>query len=158
MYYPREEKRDFLQTLSTLALIAIIPLALLALLSGKGAVVTLVALNKTPAHANITTINRFPDQGVNFISYGYTVDGKSFSGAYTQYKKNDPTTYRSGNSLAIVHSAFFPGVGLPDIEYASSQADAKMFSGCLAASMLLLGVSFFALVRQRRHAAEDAYY
>lgn len=158
MYYPREEKRDFLQTISTLSLIAIIPLALLALLSSQGAAVTLIALNKSHVQAIIVTLNKFPDQGVEFVNYNYAINGRSFSDTYTQYKKKDSAAYDAGDSLAIVHSAFFPAVNLPETTYASGQTDGKIFTGCLAASLFLLGLSFFALIRQRKHAAEDVYY
>lgn len=158
MYYPREEKRDFLHTLSTLALIAILPLAMLALLSGQGAAVTLIAVNTIQAQATVTTRNEFPKQGVNLLNYEYAVDGKPFTGTYAQLTKLDAAPYKPGDSLAIVHSAFFPSVELPEASYAAGLVDAKVFTGCVAASLLLLGVSFFALVRQRKHAAEDAYY
>lgn len=158
MYYPREEKRDFLHTLSTLALIAILPLAVLALLSGQGAAVTLIAMNKTQAQANVSTLNEFPNQGVNLLNYDYSVDGENFSGTYAQLTKQDAARYKPGNALAIVHSSFFPSVELPEASYTAGQMDGRMFAGCLAGSLFLLGVSFFALVRQRKHAAEDAYY
>lgn len=158
MYYPREEKRDFLHTLSTLALIAILPLAVLALLSGQGATVTLIAASKVQAQANVTTLTEFPDQGVNLLNYDYSVDGKYFSGTYAQLTKKDAAKYRPGDTLAIVHSAFFPSVELPEASYAAGQTDGRMFTGCVGGSLLLLGVSFLALVRQRKHAAEDAYY
>lgn len=158
MYYPREEKRDFLHTLSTLALIAILPLAVLALLSGQGATVTLIAVNTIQAQATVTTLNAFPQQGVNLLNYEYAVDGKNFTGTYAQLTKLDAATYRPGDTLAIVHSAFFPSIELPEASYAAGQTDAKVFTGCLAGSLLLLGVSFLALLRQRKHAAEDVYY
>lgn len=158
MHYPREEKRDFLQLLSTLSLIAIIPLAIIALISGQGASIALLTASKTHYQATIKTIEKTANQDINIIHYSYKSKTETLSDIYIQYRKNDETKYNLNDSLPIVYSPAFPSINLPEAAYVSGQLDGKIFTSCIAGILLLIGISFFALTRQRKHAAEDFYY
>ncbi|OEC36148.1 hypothetical protein SAMN05216600_101114 [Pseudomonas cuatrocienegasensis] len=158
MYYPREEKRDFLTTLSTLSLIAIVPLAILALLSNHGATSLFMLLGNQQAQASITEIHNTPNSDLNIITYRYDADGISFTDTYTQNRQHDPAAYAINDTIPLIHSTWAPSVKMTQAAYDASGTDAKIFLGCTTAILLLLGLSFFALVRQRKHAAEDFYY
>ncbi|WP_192985704.1 hypothetical protein [Pseudomonas sp. EggHat1] len=158
MYYPREEKRDFLTTLSTLSLIAIVPLAILALMSNHGATALFMLLGNQPAQARITEIHNTPNHDLNIITYRYDVDGTAFTDTYTQNKQHNPAAYAIGDTIPLIHSMWAPSIKMTQAAYDASDADAKVFMGCSTAILLLLGLSFFALMRQRKHAAEDVYY
>ncbi|MBF8163612.1 hypothetical protein [Ectopseudomonas hydrolytica] len=158
MYYPREEKRDFLSTLSTLSLIAIVPLAILALMSNHGATALFMLLGSQQAQASITEIQNTPNPDLNIITYRYDVDGTSFTDTYTQNKQHDPSAYAINDTIPVIHSTWSPSTKMMQAAYDTSDADAKVFVGCSTAILLLLALSFFALIRQRKHAAEDIYY
>lgn len=158
MYYPREEKRDFLATLSTLSLIAIVPLAILALMSNHGATSLFMQLGSQQAQASITEIQNTPNPDLNIITYSYDADGTTFTDTYTQNRQNDPASYAIDDTIAVIHSTWSPSIKMTQANYDASGTDAKVFIGCTTAIVLLLGLSFFALTRQRKHAAEDFYY
>jgi hypothetical protein len=158
MYYPREEKRDFLTTLSTLSLIAIIPLAILALMSNHGATALFMLLGNQQTQARITEIQNTPNPALNIITYRYEADGISFADTYTQNTQYDPAAYAIDDKIPLIHSTWSPSIKMTQATYQASGADAKVFLGCSTAILLLLGLSFFALMRQRKHAAEDLYY
>lgn len=157
MYYPREEKRDFLTTLSTLSLIAIVPLAILAMMSNHGATALFMLIGNQQSQARITEIYNTPNPDLNIITYRYEADGTAFTDTYTQNRQYDPASYAI-NKIPVIYSTWAPSIKMTQATYDSSDADAKVFMGCSTAILLLLGLSFFALMRQRKHAAEDVYY
>lgn len=157
MYYPREEKRDFLATLSTLALIAAIPLAILALLSNNGATYLFLMLGNEQTQANVIEVHSTsPYQA--FIKYEYQVGDSSFISDYAQNRQQDRVGYVTNGPIPIVHSTLLPSIELTLATYKTNRADAKIFAGCVIGIALLLALSFFALTRQIKHANEDFYY
>jgi len=110
------------------------------------------------AQARITEIYNTPNPDLNIITYRYDADGTAFTDTYTQNRQYDPASYAINDKIPVIYSTWAPSIKMTQAAYDSSDADAKVFMGCSTAILLLLGLSFFALMRQRKHAAEDVYY
>lgn len=160
VYYPREEQRDVLFTLSSLSIWMIPVFAFIAFLAQSGASIAVIKL--WPASAEgvvsaVTTMNN--NSSVELYEYSFsTPDGSHFIGSAEQYRQASRPAHSVGQSIEIMYSPLHSGFYVPREIYAGSRMNFLVFSFCVVAIFLLLAISIYALVRQCAHAREDLHY
>lgn len=160
MYYPREEQRDFLFTLSSLAIWMIPAFALIAFLAQSGATVAMIKVWPAAIEGVVTSVQEVPgNSSVELYEYSFSMpDGEQFIGTAEQYRTPTAVGYAVGQNIEIMHSALLPSFHIPRAVYEGSRMNFLVFTSCIAAIFLLLAVSIYALVRQCSHAREDIHY
>ena len=160
MYYPREEQRDFLFTLSSLSIWMIPAFAFIAFLAQSGATIAIIKVWPATIEGVVTSVQAVPNNdSVELYEYSFnTPDGQQFIGAAEQYRMPASAQYSVGQNIEIKHFALLPSFHLPREIYEGSRMNFLVFTSCVAAIMLLLTVSIYALVRQCSHARDDIHY
>ncbi|TBU88321.1 DUF3592 domain-containing protein [Phytopseudomonas dryadis] len=160
MYYPREEQRDFLFTLSSFAIWMIPVFAFIAFLAQSGATVAIIKMWPATQEGVVTSVQGVPaNDSVERYEYSFSMpDGMRFTGAAEQYRLPDTPRYSVGQTIEIMHSPVLPSVHMPREIYEHSRMNFLVFTTCIAAIFGLLAVSIHALVRQCSHAREDLHY
>lgn len=160
VYYPREEQRDFLFTLSSLSIWMIPAFAFIAFLAQNGASIAVIKLWSTSAGGVVTAVTAIEgNSSVELYEYSFqAANGALLSGSAEQRRAPATQAYREGQKIEIVQSALLPRFYLPRDIYENSRMNFLVFSFCIAAILLLLAVSIYALVKQCSHAREDLHY
>lgn len=160
MYYPREEQRDFLFTLSSFALWMIPVFAFIAFLAQSGATVAIIKVWPATMEGVVTSVKTLPNNdNVRQYEYRFTkANGTRFVDVFELYRQPGTPTYSVGQTIEIMQSRLFPNVQMPRERYEHSRMNFLVFTTCIAAIFGLLTVSIYALVRQCSHAREDLHY
>lgn len=160
VYYPREEQRDFLFTLSSLSIWMIPVFAFIAFLAQSGASIAIIKLWPASAVGTVTAVTAIEgNSNVELYDYSFsTADGTFYRGSAEQYRLPSKASHSVGQRIEIMHSPVMSGFHVPREIYESSRMNFLVFSFCVLAIFLLLAVSIYALVRQCSHAREDLHY
>ncbi|UCJ16051.1 hypothetical protein K5Q02_19890 [Pseudomonas sp. MM211] len=160
VYYPREEQRDFLFTLSSLAIWMIPAFAFIAFLAQSGATIAIIKVWPTTAEGVVTSVKTMQgNSSVELYEYSFsTSDALQLNGVAEQYRLPTTAAHAVGQSIEIMHSPLLPSFHIPREIYEHSRMNFLVFTSCIAAIFVLLAVSIYALVRQCSHAREDIHY
>lgn len=160
MYIPREEKRDVLFTLSSLTIWMIPVLAFIAFLAQSGATIAVIKVWPATTEGVVTSVHSVRgNDSVELYEYRFsTPDGERFTGGAEQYRLPASAAYSVDQAIDIMHSPLLPGFHIPREIYERSRMNFLVFTFCIAAIFVLLGVSIYALVRQCTHARDDLHY
>ncbi len=160
VYYPREEQRDFLFTLSSLSIWMIPALAFIAFLAQSGASIAVIKLWPASADGVVTTVMTMKNNSnVELYEYSFsTPSGHTFIGTAEQCRQPTQAGHSMGQRIEIMYSPLHSAFYVPREIYEGSRMNFLVFSFCIAAILLLLAVSVYALVKQCYHAREDLHY
>lgn len=160
VYYPREEQRDFLFTLSSLSIWMIPILALIAFLAQSGASIAVIKLWPASAEGIVTSVTTMKNNSsVELYEYSFsTPGGHQFVGTAEQYRQPSQAGHSVGQNIEIMYSPLHAGFHVPREIYEGSRMNFLVFSFCALAIFLLLAVSLYVLIRQCQHAREDLHY
>lgn len=159
-YYPREEQRDFLFTLSSLSIWMIPVFAFIAFLAQSGASIAIIKVWPASAEGTVTAVTAIKgNSSVELYDYSFsTPDGNHHTGSAQQYRLPSKSAHSIGQRIEVMHSPVLSGFHVPREIYDSSRMNFLVFSFCFLTILLLLAVSTYALVRQCTHAREDLHY
>ncbi|SHM19158.1 hypothetical protein SAMN05216288_3268 [Pseudomonas punonensis] len=160
VYYPREEQRDVLYTLSSLSIWMIPVFAFIAFLAQSGASIAVIKLWPASAEGVVTSVTTMKNNSsLELYEYSFsTPDGDHFTGSAEQYRQPSQPAHSVGQSIEVMYSPLHAGFYVPREIYEGSRMNFLVFSFCILAIVLLLAVSVYALVRQCSHAREDLHY
>nr|WP_288453327.1 hypothetical protein [uncultured Pseudomonas sp.] len=160
VYYPREEQRDFLFTLSSLSIWMIPAFAFIAFLAQSGASIAVIKLWPASAEGVVTAVTTMKNNSsVELYEYSFsTPSGHTFIGTAEQYQQPAQAGHSVGQSIEIMYSPLHSGFYVPREIYEGSRINFLVFSFCILAIFVLLAVSLYALIRQCSHAREDLHY
>lgn len=160
VYYPREEQRDFLFTLSSLSIWMIPALAFIAFLAQSGASIAVIKLWPASTEGIVTAVTTMKNNSsVELYEYSFsTPSGHQLVGTAEQYRQPSQAAHSVGQRIEIMYSPLHSGFYVPREIYEGSRMNFLVFSFCALAIVLLLAVSLYALIRQCTHAREDLHY
>jgi len=161
MYYPREEKKDYLFHQLVIFIILIFPFSFLLVMNKDDAVLYgVIAVSKSEAQAEIGSI-WYTGRGDSriLIEYAFeTPDGNSYVGVYG----DSPLYYKEehfiGDYVSVSYSGFFPRYSTISSQLDTYKLTFYFFSFSLILVLYLVYNIFSKLYSIIRHDEEDRHY